>query len=295
MFQIPTKIFREYKKSLTSPPLVARKEILNLIEGLDLKNISDEEKYKRLHKYFTIKNLSRIVELRYYKYLHLLGIIPTNQKGTIGSLNVRKQIRVIEPNEYQNLIELIERECYEENNLPAQGLLLLKLTGLRSMEINQLTYNHIAQMKNESEEIIIHRKYNKPFTPIYTKALKRLINFIYHTNNIEERIKNNLVLQPLPGGVFSSRVLSSHLKKFFIKANNSSPPYGFGLHMFRYMEATRIFKKTNNIYLAKHFLAHDSPVTTKVYLRETDKENANKIDLASNNIDFINQLTTSLE
>jgi integrase len=84
----------------------------------------------------------------------------------------------------------------------------------------------------------------------------------------------------------SSRNLHYQLQKLYRDTNNGmAPPYGFGMHIFRYLAASRL-ASSGHMDIAKTFLSHKQMKTTEIYVRH----NATQLEHKLNQINDINDL-----
>ena len=174
-------------------------------------------------------------------------------------------------------------------------LLLGYYSGLRLREILQLKFSHIFMILNKIGTIPIIRKNKSKWNVLYYDSFMDFINQLRYVafkdgcNSYSQNRKDSLLFKNI-------NPISLHTKihEFYILANNGKkPPRGFGLHIFRYFNGTRLAKQ-GGIRIAQLYLGHKNIRTTEIYVKLDVREYKERFRTINNRNYFYSNILKSV-
>lgn len=250
---------------------------------LTLSRICDEPNLEnRLYLFIAqckLKNYSYATTMKYFNILrhnNYFGEISDTIKPKSSSFEGHVHTRVVDMESYTKLYHYILNNI-SKFNIP---ILLGIYTGLRTMEILQMTTFNLHELKERKPTVSIKRKdvmknkqnhidndeYIIYWKPIYNTYLYTCINLLLQMYDDEYKlfIKSGINTKLFP---IQANTLNYRIKNEFYKANNYSPPYGFGIHTCRYMTASIMNETSGSLPAIQQFLQHKSMKTTRLYMK----------------------------
>lgn len=141
-------------------------------------------------------------------------------------------------------------------------ILFVFYTGLRSVEVRNVTNKVILQCLLGESPVSLVRKGGKLWEPTFTENFVEYCNFVsewYHCTDMppEAVIWN-----------YSAGAMLLRMKNLYLKAVGAIPPVGLGIHSIRYFLATdTLLTEGKNVAYIQHLLGHSKLTTTQIYTR----------------------------
>lgn len=208
---------------------------------------------------------------------------------------------IIDQDEFRSIIDY----CFNNISKTTAPIIVAFTTGLRTMEILQMTNATLDELKNEHDQVKIFRKQTvKKLTPtwwvpVYSKLFLKVIDIllVLYDSEYQAYITNNMVIRLFP---FTPNTLVNRVRAIFSLVTSKPPPDGFGIHTFRYLVATALSNHTKNISAIQTFLQHKDVVTTSRYIHQESKRIARDVNKILNPkfqpfIDMLNKHTLSIK
>lgn len=163
--------------------------------------------------------------------------------------------RVIPPSEIHKLIEIADSK---ETNIYTI-FHLISITGLRAAEALRLTNRHLVELVAGQELLDLRRKKSIGWRVVYTDEFKEYIKILALKFEKEINLyKDTNTTLPIYDIKYS--MLNYLFKGVYKEAFGVYPPYGMGVHTFRYNIAIK-----NDLPMARLILGHSRIKTTKIY------------------------------
>lgn len=261
---VPSKIRSKQRKNIA--PTVTK--LVNQLGLLDEPNYTNRLYiflgYCKLKKY-SFHTVSRYFqELRSAKMFGDTLLVPDKSQ-----FQIIKYIKLITRENFLSLVKYLH-DHFSKYTAP---ILVGFYTGLRTMEILQMSLYTLFQLQNKLQYIDIIRKQtarsNTPtnWKPVYTQ---------YFTNFISELIKlyedeyNTFLTTKVNKKLFyiTTKTLVNRVHVAYFNATHTLPPKGFGIHSFRYAIASWMAHEGTNITTIQNFLQHKSIKTSKIYIKD---------------------------
>ncbi|XP_039299748.1 uncharacterized protein LOC120355444 [Nilaparvata lugens] len=257
------------------PPTISR-----MIKVLGLFDMADVElRAKVFIGYLKSKRLSYNTVSRYFAIARSHGLFDyidsSSETRRVASIRPdptafcgKLHTRILSLTDYVKLYSHLT-EHWSEYTAP---LLVAFHTGLRSMEILQMTSYTLYQLKTRQSFVNVKRKQTivdsqPPFwKPVYSNDL------LQFTDKLIELYKDNYnsyFQHSIDAPLFhiTTQTLVNRIRLSFFQALGYNPPHGFGIHTCRYMMAQILASTSKNLVSIQTFLQHKSLKTTQRYLK----------------------------
>lgn len=255
--------------------------VQNIIVSNDLINIDDQDERARifLQELYVIKKSQTIVQ-RHFNVVKSFLFPDTVIRPNLAVFDIStRQVRTPDMNDIESLVNY----CVQNINTNTQVLpiLMAYYTALRISEIIALTTFHLIQLREREPVLKLNRKNNSEWIVVYYDAFNEYVDFLlyhfrdsislYETYGIESRLFD-----------YTQRTVGEHLNKIYRHVLHKLPPYGFGIHVFRYYMATKLANNGKK-ELARIMLGHVNIRTTERYIKSDNKLLEQQLNLINKN------------
>lgn len=265
------------KRETLRPP---RRIPQNLVNAIDSLKLLDEPSYDARVNLFlgycsALKNYSYNTVLRYFTILKENDVFGDSvlMPSKLGFMDLGKRhTRTVSVKDFVTFA----RKLHNHISLYTMPIILALYTGLRSMEILNMSTFVLYQLSNRTPVVKLKRKQTnvKPgsdpvyWEPVYTANFAIIINLMLEMFSKECRELDRYNIDVKLFNV-TPKTLANRIRTLYYTYLGRLPPHGFGIHSCRNMVAIIMNgdSEHNNKVAIQTFLQHKSLKTTIAYIK----------------------------